>query len=123
MAVPAVCALAAFAFATDAHAFRCGNKLVSEGMHITKVIAICGEPDYEQERTVLRRKVYIDRTTREPDTGVIRRHIHSWGTPPWIEVEIRELTWNLGPNKFMRRVRFEDGIATEIETLERGYID
>lgn len=122
-AAAVLCAVLALALAPEAHAFRCGSKLVSEGMHITKVIALCGEPDYEQERVVLRRNVYIGRTTRAPDSGIIRRHIYGWGTPPWIEVEIRELTWNLGPNKFMRRVRFEDGIATEIETLERGFVE
>jgi hypothetical protein len=119
----ALCLLLALALAPPAHAFRCGSKLISEGMHITKVRALCGEPDYEQERIVLRRNVYIGKTTRAPDSGVIRRHIYGWGTPPLIEVEIRELTWNLGPNKFMRRVRFEDGIVTEIETLERGYVE
>jgi hypothetical protein len=118
-----LCLLLAIALAPPAHAFRCGNKLISEGMHITKVRALCGEPDYEQERVVLRRNVYIGKTTRAPDSAVIRRHIYGWGTPPLVEVEIRELTWNLGPNKFMRRVRFEDGIVTEIETLERGYVE
>jgi hypothetical protein len=122
-AAACLCVLVALALAPEAHAFRCGNKLISEGMHVTKVIALCGEPDYEQERVVLRRNVFIGKTTRAPDSGVIRRHIYGWGTPPLVEVEIRELTWNLGPNKFMRRVRFEDGIVTEVETLERGYVE
>ncbi|MEJ2602130.1 MAG: DUF2845 domain-containing protein [Gammaproteobacteria bacterium] len=121
--VLALCMLLVCALGTEAHAFRCGNKLVSEGMHVTKVIAICGEPDYEQRRVVLRQHVYIGRTTRDPESDAILRHIYGWGTPPLVEVEIRELTWNLGPNRFMRRVRFEDGIVTEIETLERGYVE
>lgn len=122
-AAAALCLLLVLGLAPEAHAFRCGNKLVSEGMHIMKVLDLCGEPDHEQIRTVLRRNVFIGKTTRAPDSGVIRRHIYGWGTPPWLEVEIRQLTWNFGPNKFMRRVRFEDGIVTEIETLERGYVD
>ncbi|HZX24246.1 MAG TPA: DUF2845 domain-containing protein [Woeseiaceae bacterium] len=122
-AAAALCILLGLALAPEAHAMRCGNKLVSEGMHITKVLDLCGEPDHEQKRTVLRRNVFIGKTTQAPDSNVIRRHIYGWGTPPWVEVEIRELTWNFGPNKFMRRVRFEDGIVTEIETLERGYVE
>lgn len=107
----------------EAQAFRCGSKLVTEGMHITKVLAICGDPDYELERIELRRNVFIGRTTRSPDSAVIRRHIYAYGTPALVEVEIRVLTWNLGPNKFMRRVRFEDGIVTEVERLERGFTE
>ncbi len=122
-AAAGLCLLVALALAPQAHALRCGNKLVSEGMHITKVLDLCGEPDHEQRRTVLRRNVFIGKTTRAPDSDVIRRHIYGWGTPPFVEVEIRELTWNFGPNKFMRRVRFEDGMVTRIETLERGYVD
>ena len=118
-----VCALLACAVTGEAQAFRCGNKLVNEGMHVTKVIALCGEPDHEQKRVVLRQNVYIGRTTRDPDSDAILRHIYGWGSPPLVEVEIRELTWNLGPNRFMRRVRFEDGIVTEVETLERGYVE
>jgi hypothetical protein len=30
-------------------------------------------------------------------------------------------TYNLGPNKLMRRLRLEDGVVTEIETLGHGY--
>ena len=114
---------AGLAGAEDASAFRCGSKLVTEGMHITKVLALCGEPVYEEQRVVLRRNVFVGRTTRSPDSEVIRRHIYAYGTPPLVEVEIRELTWNLGPNRFMRRVRFEDGIVTEVEKLDRGYIE
>ena len=115
--------LAGLTVAGEATAFRCGSKLVTEGMHITKVLAICGEPDYEQQRVVLRRNVFVGRSTRSPDGELIRRHVYAYGTPPLVEVEIRELTWNLGPNRFMRRVRFEDGIVTEVEKLDRGYLE
>ena len=32
-------------------------------------------------------------------------------------------TYNFGPNKLMRRVRFVDGIVEEVETLGYGYND
>ena len=42
---------------------------------------------------------------------------------PGGEIEVPVETWiyNLGPNKLMRRIRFEDGIVVEIETLGYGY--
>ncbi len=39
-----------------------------------------------------------------------------------IEMPVELWTYNFGPNKFMRRIRFEDGLVVEIETLGYGYI-
>jgi len=38
-----------------------------------------------------------------------------------IEVPVESWVYNLGPNKLMRRIRFEGGVVTEIETLGYGY--
>jgi hypothetical protein len=102
----------------SAAAFRCGNKLVKDGMHEVEVIAICGEP------ATVRRLGYAIRSAdirgRRP------------GTPGWtiaqsgyysypVEVLVTEYVYNLGPRKFMRRVLFEDGLVVSVETLGRGY--
>ena len=95
---------------SPAFAFRCGSKLVSEGDTRFDVVSKCGEPvDVITERSVFRRPV-----------------IWSHGRPQfigrdYIEVAVESWVYNLGPNKFMRRVRFEDGIVAEIETLGYGY--
>ena len=95
---------------SPAFAFRCGNKLVSEGDSRSEVAAKCGEPtEVVTQGSVFRRPV-----------------IWTSGGPYYIGedfVEIPVETWlyNLGPNKFMRRVRFEGGIVTEIETLGYGH--
>lgn len=91
-------------------AFRCGSKLVSEGDTRSEVAAKCGEPDdVVNQSSVYRRPV-----------------IWSRGRPYFIgedliEVPIENWIYNLGPNKLMRKLRFEGGVLSEIETLGYGY--
>lgn len=96
-------------FDARADAFRCGNKLVVEGETRVQVRAKCGEPVDIETRTILTRptvwrygrRVYVG-------DGLIETPVEMW-------------TYNLGPYKFMRRVKFVDGQVTEIETLGHGY--
>jgi hypothetical protein len=89
---------------------RCGSKIVTEGNTRSEVAAKCGEPDeVVTQRSVFRRPV-----------------IWTNGRPyfvgeDYIEVPVESWVYNLGPNKLMRRIRFEGGIVTEIETLGYGY--
>ena len=108
--VAVLLALALLASSPSFAAFRCGSKLVSEGATRSEVAAKCGEPaEVVAQRSVLRRPV-----------------IWNYGRPYYIgddylEVPVESWIYNLGPNKLMRRLRFEDGILTEIETLGYGY--
>jgi hypothetical protein len=105
----AVLVLGLFA-ASPAFAFRCGTRIVAEGDTQSEVLAKCGEPaDVVRQRSVFRRPM-----------------IWADGRPyyvgrDYIEVPVESWIYNLGPNKLMRRVRFEDGIVAEIETLGYGY--
>jgi hypothetical protein len=91
-------------------ALRCGNKIVTEGDTSAEVAAKCGEPtDVIQMRSIYRRPV-----------------IWIYGRPQYIgedfiEVPVEAWVYNFGPNKLMRRLRFENGLVTEIETLGYGY--
>ena len=91
-------------------ALRCGTKLVSEGDTRSEVAAKCGEPtEVVTQKSVFRRPV-----------------IWSNGRPYFIgedviEVPVEAWIYNLGPNKLMRRLRFEGGVLTEIESLGYGY--
>ena len=95
---------------SPAFAFRCGSKLVSEGDTRAEVSAKCGEPaEIVTLRSVFRRPM-----------------IWANGRPYFIgqdymEVPVEAWVYNLGPNKLMRRLRFENGVVAEIETLEYGY--
>jgi hypothetical protein len=95
---------------SPAFAFRCGTKLVAKGDTRSSVAAKCGEPtDVVTMRSLLRRPT-----------------IWANGRPyylgqDFIEVPVESWLYNLGPHKLMRRVIFEDGVVSEIETLGYGY--
>lgn len=97
--------------ATTAHAdaMRCGSKLVSDGATRTKVRQLCGEPSDIVTRTILRRPYYD-----------LQGRIVYYGDG-LIEVPVEVWTYNFGPYKLMRRVRFVDGVVEDIETLGYGY--
>lgn len=93
----------------QADGFRCGTKLVVEGSSRGEVLARCGAPSDVEHRTILRRPVFW-------------RHGRPYSVPgDLVEVPVETWTYNLGPNKLMRRLRLDDGIVVEIETLGYGY--
>jgi hypothetical protein len=105
-----VLALGLLASAPSMAALRCGTKLVSEGDTRSEVAVKCGEPtEIVAQKSVFRRPV-----------------IWTNGRPyfigeDFIEIQVEAWIYNLGPNKLMRRLRFEGGVLTEIETLGYGY--
>ena len=94
-------------FASDG--MRCGSKLVDDGDTTDEVRAKCGEPTSISKRTILRRPVYYRHGQR-----------YSYGIE-MVEVPVEYWTYNFGPSKLMRRIRFVDGLVEEIETLDYGY--
>lgn len=102
-----VAALLAGPVAADS--FRCGNRLVTDGDGADEVRALCGEPTSVTRTGILRRPV--DWRFGEP------HHLSA----DLVEVAVEFWTYNLGPNKLMRRLRLEDGIVTDIEALGPGY--
>jgi hypothetical protein len=92
-----------------ADSFRCGTHLVTDGDSIDKVAALCGPPTDIQRREILQRPI-------------------RWysGSPYYTSYEpapipIEYWTYNLGPNRLMRRLKFEDGLLMDVETLSHGY--
>jgi hypothetical protein len=106
-------ATVAATMAMPAHAdgMRCGGRLIRDGDARAEVRAFCGDPADVQTRSILRRPVY---------TVGGRRVFFGDGL---IEIPVETWTYNFGPNKLMRRVRFIDGIVEEVETLGYGYND
>jgi hypothetical protein len=102
--------LSGLAAAAPAQAFRCGTKLVHEGDTRSQVLAKCGDPaEVIDQQPVLRRPVYWLRG----------RPYHL--SYDFVEIAVESWIYNLGPHKLMRRVRFEDGLVVEIETMGYGY--
>ena len=92
-----------------ADAMRCGSRLVRDGDTQTAVRELCGEPSDVQSRSLLRRPSYF-----------MNGRYYYFGDA-LVEVPVEVWTYNFGPYKLMRRVRFVDGLVEEIETLGYGY--
>jgi hypothetical protein len=107
----ALLALCAAAATISANArddgLRCGSKLVVIGDTRDSVRHKCGDPADITHSTEVRRPsfAYRGRLFYEDE----------------VAVEVENWVYNLGPNKFMRRVRFVDGIVEDIESLDYGY--
>jgi hypothetical protein len=99
-----VAALAA-AGPAAADSMRCGSKLMTDGDPSDKVLAYCGEPASIERREILRGDGYHRGVT-----------VHSA-----YEVSVEMWTYNFGPHKLMYRLRFEDGLLVDVDTLSHGY--
>jgi hypothetical protein len=94
--------------ASDAHAMRCGHKLVQVGDYKLDVLERCGEPDSVERRTAVRgSRLRHPRGALEIDR--------------FEEVEIEDWVYNFGPRKFKQLLEFEDGELKSIRNLDYGY--
>jgi hypothetical protein len=106
--------------ADAALAFRCGSKIVRDGMHEQQVIAACGTP------TSVR---HLGHTVRAYDYRFrLRNPGHIYYRTPGVghfatEVVVTEFIYNFGPRKLMRRLIFEGSVLVEIESIGYGYIE
>lgn len=107
---------AIFLASDPAHALRCGNRLVKEGMYDSEVKAICGQPVSERSLG------YVLRSDIERPHGLTITRYYGFGGYRR-EVLLTELLFNFGPRKLMRRMRFEGGVLVSIETAGYGYRD
>jgi hypothetical protein len=95
--------------AARADGFNCGNRIVTEGMYQYDVRAICGDPADVVRTTILRRPV-------------VWRYGRPWYVGPE-EVPVPVETWiyDFGPMRLMRKLRFEDGVLRNVDTLGYGH--
>lgn len=117
--IPAVVVVGLF-LSESAHAFRCGSKLVRDGMHEQQVLAICGPP------TSVRHighavRAFDYRLYRPRGSDTYYRH-PGFGTLA-TEVVVTEYVYNFGPRKLMRRLVFEGSVLVTIESIGYGYHD
>jgi hypothetical protein len=101
-----------FAAASPAYAFRCGSYVISEGATRSEVAAKCGDPTEIDRRSAI---------LRRPTVWIRGRPYYRGETE--IEIPVEIWIYNLGPNKLMRRLRFEDGVLVDEDTLGYGYYE
>ena len=115
-----VAMLCIFGTASAGSTFRCGTQLVSIKDTRDEVLHMCGEPTsidaWEEERILRDFRTFRD---YDPRTGR-----YEWYREPFlvkVQVNIELWTYNLGSTKFIRYLRFENGIVKEITTGGKGH--
>lgn len=112
----ALAAVLLLGLADAAFAFRCGSRIVQEGMHQWEVVEICGEPVSTRHIGFVVR-TYDPRRHNGRDTYIFSNGYRYYNE----EVEVVEMIFNFGPRKLMRKLRFEGGILASIRTMGYGY--
>lgn len=81
----------------------CDDDEVSTGLSQYEILQRCGQPFFEDSREE-ERMVTIDKKTSK-----------------LTNVRIDEWTYNLGPNRFLRILKFENGKLVDVEDGDRGF--
>jgi hypothetical protein len=90
-------------WSAEAQTFRCDGKVISLGDTKADVIMKCGEPALKDSRE--------EKIIEKADADTKRK----------ITVIIDEWTYNLGPDMFMRVLKFTDGKLVDIREAGYGY--
>lgn len=77
---------------------RCGSKLITQGTSQAKVAALCGEP-----------------------VQVVHPPAYDGVAPGVSDLQEEIWVYNFGPNRFMQRIRFRNGVVTNIASAGYGY--
>jgi hypothetical protein len=99
---------------------RCGTKLVHVGDTKAEVMHKCGEPSFVEsweEEHIQRDYNYVP---------IFRTHTgrYRWYREPFLIKElirIEEWTYNFGSTRFMRYLRFENGVLKDMTVGDYGY--
>jgi hypothetical protein len=102
----AIAGMLLIAATAEAHAFRCGTRIITRGDHFDKILRFCGEPTAVQTR--FQTRAYVNEFGRVYP-GLVE------------EVVVEEWTYNLGPHQLMRLVRLENGFVEEVKALGYGH--
>jgi len=103
---------------TQAHAeddLRCQGKIVSLGLSLYDVQALCGPPDFADRRTVRRAVQNRVRNRCVPGLGC------SSSTTDSVEVVIDEWTYDFGKHRLLRYLTFADGRLISVRTGGYGH--
>lgn len=117
LALKLVVAVILVALGDPAWALRCGNRIIKDGMLELEVIELCGEPVSIERMGFVLRPYIIKRPAGKRghhSTGRFYGGYHE-------ELEVVEMLFNFGPHRLMRRIRFEGGRVSYMETAGYGY--
>jgi len=93
---------------------RCGSRIVSTGDGKDKVRSLCGEPTDVAFVGVIGRRAI-------PGYPNGSSYDQWYYGPAWVEMPVEIWTYNFGPNKLLRKLRFIGDELVEIRTDGHGY--
>lgn len=99
----------ASALATQAHALRCGHRVVSVGDYDFEVAARCGEP------------AHVGTLVAYPYQVEAYRSRHPVVTYLPFPIVVDQWVYNFGANRLLYLLEFENGRLVRIRTRGRGY--
>jgi hypothetical protein len=96
--------------------FSCGSKIITTGDYSYDVLRKCGEPSHVEVWEKVRVKRDLGPWLFEAEMGLSR-----WS--PFVKelVTVEEWEYNLGSNRFIRYLRFENGRLIRITVGDYGY--
>jgi hypothetical protein len=95
-----------------AESMECRDRIISEGDSLSKVATLCGNPTQVDHTSIVRSTA---------GSVVNGQWVASAGSQ--IEIPVEIWLYNLGPDRLMRQIRFEDGRVVRIQTLDFGYLE
>lgn len=91
-----------------ADGFNCGNRVITTGMELYEVRDACGEPAQVTRTTILQRPV------------IWRYGRPYYASEDFVPVPAETWIYDFGSTRLMRKLRFVDGVLTDIATLGYG---
>ena len=98
-----------------AESMSCGNRLVSTGDSLHQVRSVCGAPDVASHRIEYQAVPAHSTCSQRGDKLICQNDI-----PQFFAVEIDDWVYDFGRNRFTRRLTFEKGRLTGIDTGSYG---
>ncbi len=94
-----------------AESIRCGNRIISRGSSSAELADLCGNP------------AQVSRSSMYNGTVNAVSGAPGLATASGEQIEVEIWTYNFGPNQLMERVRIENGIVVQIDSLGYGYYE
>lgn len=92
-----------------AESVRCGSEIISKGSNIAMVAAKCGEP------------AHIDKSSIYSGSAGAVNGVPGVVSGTAVQIEVETWTYNFGSSQLMERIRFENGIVVQIDSMGYGY--
>ncbi len=92
-----------------ADSIRCGSRIITRGSSSAELAALCGDP------------TQVNKSSNYVGGGRRVSSANNVVTDSVEEIAVEIWTYNFGPNQLMQRVRIENGLVVQIDSLGYGY--